>query len=271
MKSKSIFVTIVFSIALSLIFTSCKKSDRDEDNDLSAAKDNVAAEVAFAGVFKSIIEAQDSVWQIRSSSCAIYTIIPADTFTFPKTLTIDFGTSNCLCSDGNNRRGKIIAAFSGKYRDSLSTITVSLQNYYHNDNHLQAGTYMITNKGRNATGHIIYSVNVQNTAINTSSGGISFDCIHNYEWISGNTTALNTLDDVYSITGTSTGRGIAGNTFSSSINSPLIIAMNCAYIQKGALTLSPANLSPRTVDFGNGSCDSQGTITINGKSYDFNF
>ena len=269
MKIKNGGAGFVLVILFSLIFFSCRKSDRDLDTDLSAAENNSLSENILTGVIKSIGQFTDTTWQIRSSTCAVSSIVPTDTFTFPKTLTINFGTSNCLCADGNQRRGVITANFSGKYRDSLTVINITLTNYYHNDNSIITGSFSITNKGRNASGHLNYLINVQNAAINTSSGSISLNCSQNMEWISGEATIFNPFDDIYSITGASSGRGIDGNSFTSTINTPLIIALNCAYIEKGSFTLSPANLSNRVVDFGSGNCDNQATISINSKSYDF--
>ena len=269
MKIKNSVPYLVLVILFSLIFFSCKKSDRDLDTDLSAAENNSLAENIFTSVLKSIGQFTDSTWQIRSSSCATSSIVPADTFTFPKTLTINFGTTDCSCYDGNQRRGTIVATFSGKYRDSLTVIYVNLSNYYHNGNPVFMSGFTITNKGRNRAGHLTYLLNIQNATVNPPNGSISWSCNQNAEWIAGESTVSNYSDDVYSITGTSTGRGIDANSFTSTINSPLIIALNCAYIEQGSYTLTPANLSERIVDFGNGNCDSKATISLNGKSYDF--
>ena len=269
MKIRKTGAGVVLVILFSLIFSSCKKSDRDLDTDLSAAENNSLSENILTGVLKSIGQFTDTTWQIRFSTCAVSSIVPADTFTFPKTLTINFGTSNCMCADGNQRRGIITATFSGKYRDSLTVINIALTNYFHNDNPVLVSGFTITNMGHNKSGNLKYLLNVQAASINTTNGSISWNCNQNAEWISGESTVYNPFDDVYSITGTSTGRGIDANTFTSTINSPLIIALNCAYIEKGLLTLSPTNLSNRIVNFGNGNCSNQATISINGTSYNF--
>ncbi len=269
MKIKNSLTTATLLFLFSLIFFSCKKSDRDKDTDLSAAENNSLVENIFTGVLKSVVEFTNTTWQIRSSSCATSSITPADTFTFPKTLTINFGTSNCLCSDGNQRRGIITATFTRKYGDSLTVINIALTNYFHNDNPVLVSGFTVTNMGHNKYGNLKYLLNVQSASINTTSGSISWNCNQNAEWISGESTVSNPFDDVYSITGNSTGRGIDANTFTSTINSPLIIALNCAYIENGSLTLSPTNLSNRIVNFGNGNCSNQATISINGTPYNF--
>ncbi len=270
MKITKRITLLALVLFIGFSYSACRKNDRDKDTDTSASIDNAVAENAFAGIFKSIGEFTDSLSQLRVSSCASYSIFPTivDTTTWPKTLTINYGTSNCLCADGNMRRGIITAVFTGQYRTAGTVITVSTSNYYHNDNAVQAGTHTITNNGLNTSGNLSYTINVQNATITTSKGTISWNSLRTREWISGASTTSNPFDDVYSITGTANGTAVNGNTFTVTIDNPLIVALNCKYIQQGKLTLTPANLSPRIIDFGSGACDNAATITINGVVYD---
>lgn len=267
MKTTKRIAFIVLIASIGLVFTGCRKNDRDNDKDTTSARDNFAAENAFAGIFKSIGEYADSSALIRVG-CAIYTVDSVGTSSWPKTLTIDFGTSNCMCADGNLRRGKIIASFTGRYRDSLTVITISTVNYYHNNNFVQAGTHTITNNGHNASGNLSYTINVQSASVITSNGTVSWNSYRTREWIAGESTLSNPMDDVYSIIGTGNGTSVNGNTFSLTITDPLIVALNCPYIKQGKLTLSPPNLSERMIDFGGGSCDNNATVTINGVVYE---
>lgn len=260
-------VNIALLAATILVYSACRKSDRDSDRDTTATAENAIAENAFAGILKAISEYSDSSSYLRVG-CASFTVDSVGTSSWPKTLTIDYGTSNCACADGNMRRGKIIASFTGRYRDSLTVITVSTVGYYHNDHLIQAGTHTITNNGHNASGNLTYTINVQNASVTNTNGTIYWDSYRTREWISGESTNTNALDDVYSITGSANGTSINGNTFTVTIDQPLIVAVNCAYITQGKLTLTPANLSPRVLDFGAGSCDPAATVSINGVVYD---
>jgi hypothetical protein len=270
MKIKKSYASIVILLsAIILIINGCRKADRDKDTDTSAASDNSKAENVFAGIFKSIGEFSDSTSQLRIASCATFTVDSVGTTSWPKTLTLDFGTSNCLGADGNYRRGKIIATFTGRYRDSLTMINISLINYYHNDNKVQVGTHTIKNNGHNSAGHLTYTITVQNASItNTSNQTISWNSYRTREWIAGESTTFNPWDDVYLIGGTANGTAANGNTFSVVINSPLRVALDCHWVEQGVLTLTPQNLSARVIDFGNGTCDAAATVTINGTSHD---
>lgn len=267
MKPTKRIAFIALTLFITFAYSGCKKNDREDDKETTSSRDNAIAENAFAGVFKSIGEFTDSTSLLRISSCASYTVDSVGTTSWPKTLTINFGSTNCMGSDGNLRRGTIIASFTGRYRDSLTVISISLIGYYHNNNLVQVGTHTITNNGHNAAGNLSYSINVQNASITNSNGTIAWNSTRTREWIAGESTTTNPSDDVYSITGSATGTGVNGNTFNVTINSPLIVALNCPYIEQGILALSPQNLSTRYVDFGNGACDNEATVTINGVVY----
>ena len=265
MKNKISSICFIVLISIALVFNACRKSERDSDKDTSAASDNATAENVFAGIFKSIGEFSDSTTQLRTASCASFSVDSVGVNSWPKTLTINFDTINCLGADGNNRRGKIIATFTGRYRDSLTTISISLVNFYFNNNLVQVGTHTIINKGHNMAGNLIYSINVQNASItNTSNQTIKWNSVRSREWISGENTRLNPWDDVYLITGSADGTAKNGNTFTAIINTPLRVALNCRWIEAGVFTITPQNLSPRIIDFGNGTCDANATVSING-------
>lgn len=269
MKTTKRFALIAFILLIGFANSGCRKNDRDEDKETNSARDNAVAENAFAGIFKSIGEYTDSTSLLRVG-CASYTVDSVGTSSWPKTLTIDYGTTNCLGADGNLRRGKIIASFTGRYRDSLTVITISTVNYYHNNNFVQAGTHTITNNGHNASGNLSFTIYVQNASIVTGNGTISWNSNRTREWIAGESTTSNPMDDVYSIVGSANGTGVNGNGFNVTIYNPLIVALDCPYIKQGALTISPFNLSTRYVDFGAGACDNIATVTINGISYEVN-
>jgi hypothetical protein len=267
MKTINKISILLLFMAVTMVYSGCSKADRDNDTDLSSSNDNATAEVTFAAMANTIGEVVDSLPQVRLASCVEYTLVPTDSVTFPKTLTINYGTLNCASADGSMRRGTIVATLSGKYRDSMTTINITTQNFYYNSYLIQSGSFIITNKGRNAARNINFTMDVTNANITTTEGNITWSCVRNREWIAGAGTTTSPYDDVYSITGTANGRGVDGNTFTVTITSPLIAALNCQYIEKGILILVPANLNNRLVNFGNGTCDNQATVTLNEKTY----
>ncbi|MFH0866600.1 MAG: hypothetical protein V1904_10410 [Bacteroidota bacterium] len=280
MKPRAIISIVMFLIAvLNFSLTGCKKDE--DDTSQRAAIDNSTAENAFNDVFAQVDKAAretseagaEKFMQLDSGGCATVTITPFDTFTFPKTLTIDFGSSNCLCTDGKYRRGQITATLSGKYRDEGTVVTVTLQDYYVNDNHVQ-GTKTITNLGHIGTygsgGNLKFSVVVSDASVTTPDGIISWNSTRTREWIEGEDTHWpNWQDDVYLIEGSADGTDKEGNPFNVTITSALRVALDCKWIESGTLDVTPYDKPVRSVDFGGGDCDANATVTINGVTYSF--
>ena len=77
------------------------------------------------------------------------------------TIIVDFGDGypdDCL-SYGKERRGKVIITYTGKYRDSLSVITTTFDQYYVNNNWIQ-GERIVTNNGRNSNGNVTFTIDI---------------------------------------------------------------------------------------------------------------
>jgi hypothetical protein len=283
MKTSTIrlFSAAAFLAMVSLVYTSCRKEDKKPKNASSAA-DNATAESAFAGIWKQVSTVSDSSNVIRSSSgsgvgvpttlsgCATATITPYDLTTWPKTVTIDFGTTNCLGNDGNYRRGVVTAVFTGPYQDSGTVITVTLTNYYHNDYHIQ-GTQTITNKGNNSAGHLIYNVVVSGATVTHPTNGKSATWSTNQdrEFYAGYATPLNIFDDVYLIRGNANGVSMEGESYTIVVNTDLRVNVGCHWIVSGKFTLSLADYPtyPIVFDYGSGACDGNATATLDGTTY----
>lgn len=264
--------------------TSCRKDKKTIDSDTFSSQDNSTAENLFADVKKVVEEVAndegesnkkgDKANKYSFGSCATVSITPtwADT-TWPKTLTIDFGTTNCTGYYGVNRRGIITVNLTGRYRDPGTVLTVSLNNYYVNDYKVE-GTKTLTNNGRNSNNNLSYSVNVTGGKIIDPNGkSIQWASSYTSEWVEGESTNLFTdgisglCDDVYLITGGGNGINRNGLAFSANIISPLRKEICCRWIVSGSYEIIPSGLSKRVADFGNGTCDNSATVTINGNTY----
>lgn len=273
MKNKTLksFAALLLIAGTSLVYTGCKKEE-DKPADYNAATDNSTADNAFAGIWKQISTVTDSSGTLRSSLATsaaypIVTITEWNTAVWPKILTIDFGPTNILGNDGNNRRGSITAEFTGPYLDSATVITISLTNYYHNDYKI-TGTQTITNLGNNAAGHLVYNVVVNNATVTHPTNGqtSTWSTNQNREFIP-NTAVW--YDDVYLITGTANGVSGGGSAYSIVVNSALRINVGCRWIVSGSFTLTLADYPnyPIGFDYGNGTCDALATATLNGTTY----
>lgn len=273
MKTKQIIIQSALLLACSaLVLTGCRKKE-DEDNDTTGSSDNALAERTYSDVHNIADEAatSGSLSSYRHgsgdgllSTCAAIT---NDTVAVPHLLTIDFGTSNCLCSDGRYRRGKILVSYSGKYKDSLSQHTITFSNYFVNDNGV-GGTKTVTNMGHIAAGNLQWNVSVDGWIVLANGGGtITWNSNRARVMTAGELTPI-WSDDVYSITGSATGVSAKSSSFSATITNALIKKMNCRWIVQGTFDFDPGNGKPiRTVNYGNGACDDVATVTIKGKTY----
>lgn len=286
MKTKKLFfISAAIILSLSIGFFACKKKTEDNTQpttttDYTPASDNAIAESAFDDVFKqSNSGCKDGESQVGlggksnqsiNSGCATVTITPFDTTSWPKTITVDFGTTNCLCTDGKYRRGKIIISTTGRWRTSGTVVTVTTQNYYVNEYKVE-GTKTITNNGRNSSNHLNYTVQVTNGKVTkpNNAGIVTWNSTRNHEWVEGELTIFNLLDDVYNITGTANGVSASGRSYTYTILDALVVQVGCRWVKDGSLKIEIQNTPTITVDYGDGTCDANATATINGVAYPF--
>jgi hypothetical protein len=261
-------VNLILSIlVLSLSFGSCKK----DNSDWSSEQDNAIASELFQDIYKQLDEAAQSEGSLKS--CATVTISSIDTI-FPKTVTIDFG-SGCTGSDGRTRSGAINAVFSGRWRNSGSIVSISTNNYFVNGYAVSANV-TITNNGRNAAQNLSYTVVVSNGTISDANqNNHQWNGSTTYEWVQGESTTFFTnglsgiTDDVYHITGSSSGVNRNGRNYTALITERLVRALNCKWITDGTIEITPDNADTRTINFGDGNCDAAVTLSLRNWSTNF--
>ncbi|RSK49560.1 hypothetical protein [Hymenobacter rigui] len=180
-----------------------------------------------------------------------------------RTLTLDFGTTNCVGPNGVARRGKIVAVFSGPYRQAGSTVTITLVNYFRNDNQ-HTGTRTITNLGQGS-----WSLDVQNASITTSAGTHSWASQRVYTRTAGFGTRT-IADDEYSVTGQTSGTNRKGVSYTATVQQPLIkkFQAGCARtFVAGTVKVLTSREKELLLNYdptGTQACDNIATITVNG-------
>ncbi|MGD0712274.1 MAG: hypothetical protein ABR968_13955 [Bacteroidales bacterium] len=276
MKTKMIILGVIAVAAIGLIFNSCKKEDTTpksttsstttvSTNAAKSATESVTIDGAFTDAFRQVDKAAKENQGKDTLSCPTISLVPFDMTTYPKDLTIDFGSA-CTGPDGIVRSGQILAHLTKCYIDSGSVTTVTFNNYYVNGNKI-TGTEIITNEGRNLAGHPVFGVQVINGNLYSTSGVTTYNSTQQREWIQGYNTLLNPMDDVYLITGSANGVETTGTTYTVTITSPLKVALDCAWIESGTLNITESSIPVITVDYGSGACDNVATVTCD--SYTF--
>lgn len=273
---------LLIATGVMLALGGCKKDSTSDNNTMPVGErdsvsvlDNAAVEAAFddvSGISDEAATGTLTSYRITDdqklfTTCASISI---DTVAIPHRITVDFGTTNCLCHDGNYRRGKIYVDYSGMYRDSGSTHTISFDNYFVNNNQL-LGTKTVTNNGHNSNGNLSYTCTVNGSMVWDASfgGGTStMTSTRTRVWIAGEST-WQWNDDVYLISGTASGTTRNGASYAMQTTTPLRKEIGWKHFTSGVLEFTPSGKPTRIIDYSylNNARDNLARVTISGYSF----
>jgi hypothetical protein len=286
MMNNTNLISSALLIVAGLTLTSgCKKMVHQN---IQAASNSSIAIIAFNDAFEQLNAAVSSElaldqmtqanWNLSGTLCATVTLAPLGA-AFPKTLTIDYG-NGCIGPDGVTRTGKIVATFSGNFREEGTAINLIFDGYL-TGQYALAGSDSITNNGTNGSGDPQFSEVLRDVVISWGTQQILWEADLNRTWTDGSETNFTTdtvggtlnmaglRDDVFELTGSASGNDANTHPFSLEIATPLVLQTGCGFIQQGTLTVSPANFDDGAVDYGTGECDRQATVEVNGEVFNF--
>lgn len=249
------------------LLTSCNWGKFNNQDDL---RNNYVGETAFTEMTNMTDQAIDGnlTFYKGKANCATITI---DTNQTPHVLVIDFGSTNCLCDDGKNRRGAIVTTFTGPYGQAGTVITHTPQDYYVDDYKIE-GTKIVTNQGTDSNGDPYFTVDIDGTITKPDGDQFTYMSDRVRTWKEGHDTPLNIWDDEYEITGTATGTNSQGGSYSITSITPIWYKLGCKWPTSGSLNIDLSSLNNDiVVDYGNGNCDLTFTATYRGKTYTFAF
>ncbi len=255
------FTQIILATLLVFAIASCKKQTA-EDTDWTSMQDQNTADLNSDLIMKEVENAAKNTGLGKST----FPILVFDTIASTRTISIDYGTANFLCDDGQYRRGKILVSWTGKYRETGSVKTITFDSFYQNDNKVE-GTKTVTNMGRNAAEQLAFNVVSMIKITNTSGESINWTSTRTRTWIQGEQTQSNS-DDIYTVTGSTNGVNRRGKNYTSTITNPLRVVIACQWrIVSGTIELMREGGFPKTIDFGTGTCDATFTVSSNGKTH----
>ena len=269
MKNRIFYFSVSLLTLGSLFFlNSCKKEQTD--NETQSVVDNSICESEFMRINPTVngrAVNNPGVKKIdaNSSTCPTVTISGDTTWTNttnPPTMTFDYGFG-CVDMDGRTRSGQMIAAFSKPYDSLGCVITVTFNNFYSNGVKYE-GTVTVTRLGLAS-----YNTKVVGGKCTGNGWVVYYDCDRTFSMTAGANTPLDETDDVFTLTGTSSGTNRNGKHYTVTINSPITKMATCKWLSSGSFSLTPDGLATRTVDYGNGSCDNKATFTVNGNTFEF--
>jgi len=200
-----------------------------------------------------------------SSRCFTVTVVPHILHQFPKTITIDFGTTGCIGKDGKIRKGKIVTIYTGPMRIPGSKTSTTFVDYSVDSFKIE-GTHTVENTSLSNKQQWTVKV-IDGKITNTNNGNWkAWNSTRTHTQVEGNGTPLYPLDDKFEITGNSSGSNSNGNSWTAEIVAPLIKRFTCPWRVKGTVNIT-RDTTMAVLDYGTGTCDNKATITINGVTH----
>lgn len=291
---KASAITLFISM---LLFVSCQKENSQngttEEQETEASKvsgeADAEAEVIFDNLFDDVMGANDEVGNAGSGvffgrtdsltpvpRCFTVTVTHPNNTPFPVKIVVDFGNVGCPGPDGHVRRGKVITVYTNRMIVPGAVAETSFDNHYVDSVKVE-GAHRVENITLATT-----PVNMRRFKVTVTEGKLTKP---NGNYVRWNSTKYIThfegvvtpgpLDDIFKIEGNARGQVLRNNllvAWESNITEPLIRRMTCRWIVRGViktvrLNTTTANSYVSVLNFGNGQCDNQAVLTINGVSH----
>ena len=261
---------LVLGLGAALALGSCV---RERDYDTELAQDEALSEFVYNDAFHIACDAatKGTGELLANYKAAGYcATLVHDTFSTPRTISIDFGTAPCMCNDGRTRSGKILVSYTRPFADSGNYMQFQFDRYTVNG-YLVMGAQSVENMGRNVLNQTYFTQKVEGRLIEADTSikdTLYWKADRRITWVSGEGTPM-WFDDVYETVGFGHGYGVRREYYAMNITKPLVREVLCRYYKSGKVELQPMGKALRITDFGEGECDSEGSVEINGKRFSF--
>lgn len=175
-------------------------------------------------------------------------------------ITIDYG-DGCVGLDGILRSGKIIITYTDHYLYPGAVLTKTFEEYYVNQRHVE-GLFTLTNTSVNLADHPEFNMILEGGKVTFEDQTIATrESDFVITWIN----AANPLNDEYHKDGVASGSR-SGIRYSVTITSTLVKKNLCKsqgihLPVQGTKYIERQDLPSLTIDYGNGECDNEVTIT----------
>lgn len=273
MEKKMFWVMPAVVLAFTIFGTSCQSTEpshassetitatANDEAQVSATSDAVvnAADQFTTSYNSNGLKVKSEISENISDSVSISVDRP-DGQTFPKVITIDYGTSGFVGKRGNILKGKMIVTISNNIDVVGSTKTITFDNFTINGNALN-GAKVITFKGNDS-----WIISANDTLTRVDGTVVTWSTERTRTRIDDNQTPLIKWDDTFAITGSSSGVNAKGKAYTMTIDdaNPLIIGGGYPHFTKGKSVITTET---RTIymDYGNGEKDDLATVSAKGK------
>jgi hypothetical protein len=281
---KNTIISSILIVSSIIALNSCKKKT-EVDNESQSVVDNAICEEQFMAIQPVVNDKGINEAGIKRTAAGLDTFAilgaitntavtnpgPNDTLDAnadglydngPVTFQITY-LPGFIANDGVMKTGSINITTAKRWSAFNNQVTIDLMNYKVNNIDF-SGQLKITRSNSTTV-----TLEVLNGHCSNGSWNIDYRGTKTLTQKQGQNTPNTEADDVYEITGNSSGTNREGRTFETSIISPLVKKSSCKYITSGSLDLTPQGFKTRTVDFGSGACDDDATYTVNGQTVSF--
>lgn len=255
MKKNLFLLSMLF--ALPFLFTACNKDDKaTDDMEVVTSEDVLTAQDLVEDTEAEVDYELDS--RDPEDDCPIVTITPNDG-SYPRTITIDYGTEGCEGLNGRIRKGVIEVTLSDTMINAGAVRTVTFVGFSVDDVQI-AGSKSLTHNGLNAEGQRTFTREVSDMSLTFPNGEvIEWEAVQQLTLVEGTGTPQR-IDDVMQIEGGSSGVNRNGNPFTSQITTPLIKPFTCPWVVSGVREVT-VNDHTWSLNYGDGDCNKFAEMT----------
>lgn len=249
------FICILLLFLPMLWLSSCDNtsSEVDYNPNVSASKDYIRAEDAIMEIVNSFFKGLNDSLVINYG----YGYIDAcDVSLHPSTNSINFGYGSVdrLCQDNKFRKGLFCATFTGPIFLDWTVADIETDSLFVDDFLIEA-SIQIQNLGINENNFPEYALKVISSNImlpdTTKIDGVKLTTDFLLIWTVGSLTPPVHEDDLYLITGSSSGFSSDGIEFSTTIQDSLYNYVDCFWISRGInlITVPSAAIQTGDIDY----------------------
>jgi len=231
---------------------------------------------------------------LAAAGCA--TVTSALTGSVITSYTVDFGTTGCVGADSRTRKGKLMYDFTQStnnakwYRNPGFKMIITSNGYSVDGNAVTINNKVVSNTtptniptGTNPGTNLTWSIVADISIVKANSQTVAWTCNRTKELVNtsdvncykGQSLPIDWTKAKIKINGTANGTNAKGENFTA-VATDLLRDFTCTpsatqpqrhpFIS-GTVSYTPGNRATRVIDYGNGSCDFNVTITVNGQTF----
>jgi len=197
----------------------------------------------------------------KEGQCPNVSINSTDSVKYPVTITLDYGDSTIL-KNGRVLSGTIVVEISAPRGTDGATRTITYSNYSVDSVTVNGVVKEVFNVAESVdkvlSGKLVFTL--------ADGSTIEREEAKTHKWLSGLDTPLDHSDDQLEVTGTVKATASTGESYKKEITKPLLKTGECRHYVQGEVTVYQNNELLFVLDYGNGECDNQATLTTQGET-----